>query len=266
MSSTAKKLDVNTNQIINFVEYCKENEPKKLTKDGKVKKTHNNKEAGTSSEVYAFKNKEEIASIMNVLDLKILEASTEEKKQIAYRNKLLFLVGLNIGIRASDIRLLKWSFFFNQNADDELLFKEFYSLQPVKTKKTGKYVKLFFNGAIKRALYDYMTEYPVENIDTYIFMGREGKPITVQQMWNVIKGTAKEAGIEQNIGSHSLRKSFGYWIWHNSEDKNKALILLQTIFSHSSSAVTARYIGIMDDEIKDVFNDLNLGIDFTNEV
>jgi len=35
-----------------------------------------------------------------------------------------------------------------------------------------------------------------------------------------------------------------------------------TIFNHSSVAITKRYIGIMDEEIEDVFNSLNLGLDF----
>ena len=69
-------------------------------------------------------------------------------------------------------------------------------------------------------------------------------------------------GIEQNICSHSLRKTFGYHVWHNAEDKEKSLIILQTIFNHSSPMMTKKYIGLRDEEVSDVFNSLDLGLDY----
>lgn len=230
----------------------------KLCKDGTKKNTKNNKVSGVSSEVYAFKSEREINAIVNVLNSKIDNAKTQQKKKDAYRNKLLFLVGMNLGIRASDIRLLKWSFFFNM-VNGEYQMKEYYSLKPIKTAKHGTFVKLFFNQAIELALNDYIMIYPIQDIDDYIFQSPSGGPITVNQMWNIIKGTAKEAGIQQNIGTHSLRKTWGYWCWHSAEDKQKALITLQKCFSHKDTATTLKYIGILDTEIADMYNSVCLG-------
>ena len=70
--------------------------------------------------------------------------------------------------------------------------------------------------------------------------------------------TAKKAGINQNIGTHTLRQTFGFWAWRNAEDKEKALITLQYIFGHASSATTMIYLGIMDIEAQQMFN-VNLG-------
>ena len=81
-------------------------------------------------------------------------------------------------------------------------------------------------------------------------------------MWDIIDKVAKEAGISQNIGSHSLRKTFGYWIWHESEDKNKALVILMKIFNHSDTATTAKYIGITDDEFQDTYDSIDIGFEF----
>lgn len=234
----------------------------KYKKDGTVKKTKNNRVSGESTEVYAFKSKEEIASMVGVFDKHIAEATNEEKKWIAHRNKLLFLVGINIGIRASDLRTLRWSFFFDQDKEGKIKFKPFYTLQPMKQRKQKKFVKLYFNQVVQTAIRNYISEYPVENLDDYLFRSREGdKPLTVQGLWNVIKGAADEVGIEQNIGSHSLRKTFGYHIWHQAEDKNKALVILQQIFNHSSTQTTAKYIGILDEEIEDTFNSIELGLE-----
>lgn len=234
---------------------------KKYTKDGVVKRTKCNKVAGKDSEVYAFRTKEEIAAMLNIFDAHIENAVNDNQKQAACRNKLLFIIGINVGIRASDLRTLRWSFFFDKKSE-ELQFKDFYVLQPIKQRKQKKFVKLFFNQSVKTAINNYIAEYPIENLDDFLFLSRQGNdPITVQMLWKIIKDAALEAGIRQNIGSHSLRKTFGYWCWHMAEDKNKALVILQQIFNHSSTQTTAKYIGILDDEIEDMFNSIELGLE-----
>ncbi len=230
----------------------------RYNKDGTIDKRKCNKEAGVSSEVYAFTSNEEIESMINVFDKCIDEAPDENKKQIACRNKMLFLIGINLSLRISDLITLKWNFFLK----DDMTFRDFYKIQPKKTRKTGKFVTLYFNDAVKKAVMKYVEQYPVENMDDFIFKSRKGnKAITEQSAWRIIVDAANQAGIEKNIGTHSLRKTFGYHIWHNAEDKEKALVMLMVIFNHSSIATTKKYIGIMNEEIESVFNDLNLGIE-----
>ncbi len=234
----------------------------RLNKDGSVDKRHSNKVAGVSSEVYPFTSETEIKAMIDVFNNRIEEAPDEDKKWIAARNKMLFLIGINLGIRASDLCGLKYSFFMNNDGT----FKDFYSLQPKKTKKTGKYVKLYFNKTVKKAITEYIDKYPIEDMDSYLFKSREGEGcIEAKSLWKIIVNAAKDAGIDKNIGTHSLRKTFGYHIWHNAEDKEKALVMLMAIFNHASVATTKKYIGIMDEEIEDVFNSLNLGLDFLDK-
>ena len=230
----------------------------KVKKDGTLKKTRNNKIEGVSSEVYAFKDKKEIEQMIQYFDIEILCAvhrKEQYKEYTARRNKLLFIIGINIGIRASDIRLLKWENFFDNNGE----FRQFYNLKPQKTKKTGKFVKLYYNDSVKKAIKEYIEIYPITNYNDYVFTSKQGKPITVQTIWNVVKGTAKKVGITQNIGTHSLRKTWGYWVWHEAADKNMALVLLQKCFAHSSTEVTMEYIGISDEDIQGVYEGMCLG-------
>lgn len=231
----------------------------KYNKDGSVDKRHSNRVSGVSSEVYPFATQEEIKSIIDVLDNRIKEATNDSQKRIASRNKMLFLVGINLGIRASDLCGLRYSFFMNNNGT----FKDFYALQPKKTKKTGKYVKLYFNQTVKKAITDYIEEYPIEDMNEYMFKSRKGNgSITERSLWKIIVDVTDDAKLESNYGSHSLRKTFGYWVWHNAEDKNKALVTLQVIFNHTSTATTAKYIGLTDNEVSDAFNSLDLGLDY----
>lgn len=246
---------VNYNNVIQFVPIKKA----KKHNDGGVKTPDN---TGKDTEVYAFKTREEIASMITVLDKHIVEATNKHHKQLASRNKMLFIIGINVGIRASDLRTLKWSFFFEKQNDGSLKFKDSYKFMPMKTRKHKKFVKINFNKAVQQVIYDYIAEYPIEDLNDYLFASRRGDdPITVGALRKVIKETAYEAGIDQNVGSHSLRKTFGFWCWHEAEDKNKALVILQQIFNHSSTQTTAKYIGILDDEIKDMFDSIDLGLD-----
>ncbi len=234
----------------------------KLNKDGSLNKVHPNKVAGISSEVYPFTSEAEIKAMIDVFNKHIEEAPDENKKQIASRNKMLFLIGINLSLRSSDLCGLTYRFFLK----DDGTFKDSYSLQPKKTKKTGKFVKLYFNETVKKAITDYMKNHPVEDMNEYLFKSRKGNGhITEVHLGKVIKDAADEAGIERNINSHSLRKTFGYHVWHDAEDKEKALVMLMAIFNHSSVAITKKYIGILDEEIEDVFNSLNLGLDFLDK-
>lgn len=231
----------------------------RYNKDGSVDKRHTNKVAGVSSEVYPFTTQEEIKSIVDVLNKRIEEAANDNQKQIACRNKMLFLIGINLSLRISDLITLKWNFFLK----DDLTFRDFYKIQPKKTRKTGKFVTLYFNEVVKKAINEYIEQYPIENMDDFVFKSRKGNnAVSEKGVWKIIVDVAAEAGIEYNVGTHSLRKTFGYHIWHNAEDKEKALVMLMVIFNHSSIATTKKYIGIMNEEIESVFNDLNLGIDF----
>ena len=231
----------------------------RYNKDGSIDKRHTNKVAGVSSEVYPFTTEEEIKAMIDVFNKRIDEAPDENKRQLAARNKMLFLVGINISLRASDLITLKWNFFLKDNGE----FKESYVIMPKKTRKQKKFVTLYFNQAVKKAITDYIEEYPVQNMGEHLFKSRKGdKCITEISLGRIIKDAADEAGIEKNICSHSLRKTFGFWAWHNAEDKNKALVTLQMLFNHSDTQTTMKYIGLLGSEIEEMFNSVDLGLDY----
>lgn len=63
--------------------------------------------------------------------------------------------------------------------------------------------------------------------------------------YRIINKACKIAKIEGNIGTHTLRKTFGYFYFK----KYNNILMLQKIFNHSTPNVTLRYIGIEEDEI-----------------
>lgn len=230
----------------------------KYNKDGSICKIHPNKKAGVSSEVYGF-TEEEVKVMIEVFDKKIENAPDANKRMIACRNKMMFLVGVNVGLRASDLAPLRWNFFYNEDGT----FKEFYILMPKKTKKHKKFVKIFFNQTVKKAVENYVNDYPIADYNDYVFKSREGDSyITEVTLGRIIKTAAKEAKIDKNIASHSLRKTWAFNIWHNASDKSRALVMLQQCLAHSDSMTTMRYIGILDEEKKDMYESIELGLDW----
>ena len=51
-----------------------------------------------------------------------------------------------------------------------------------------------------------------------------------------------------------MRKTFGYWAYKEGYD----ISLLSEAFGHSSEQVTRRYIGITQDDVSEIYINLNL--------
>ena len=75
-----------------------------------------------------------------------------------------------------------------------------------------------------------------------------------QQAYKIINDAAKSIGIKDKIGTHTLRKTFGYHAYNNGYD----ITLIQKLFNHSTPAITLRYIGITQEELDDVYLSLDL--------
>ena len=83
------------------------------------------------------------------------------------------------------------------------------------------------------------------DMEDYIFKSRNGtnKPITRVRAYTILNEVARKIGIQEEIGTHTLRKTFGYWFYQRTKD----VAILQQIFNHSSPSITLRYIGINQD-------------------
>lgn len=88
------------------------------------------------------------------------------------------------------------------------------------------------------------------NDGDYLFKSKRGnKPIQRVQAYRIINKSAESIGLK-NIGTHSLRKTFGYHYYQRTHD----ISLLMELFNHSSQSVTLRYIGIHQDVVNETFS------------
>ncbi len=155
---------------------------------------------------------------------------------------LLFKFGLNTGLRISDILSVKIKDIFDKNGDykDYLILKEM---------KTGKVKKIKINDALRKNIDSYLKKTKLD-YDKYLFPSQKGGYIGRVQAYRVLKEAAKVCKVD-NFGTHSLRKTWGYWTYNMSK-YNVGLIM--DTFNHSSQSITLRYIGINQDQKDELYS------------
>ena len=144
-----------------------------------------------------------------------------------YRDYLFFEVGINTGLRISDILKLKVS---------DIRGKYYIEL---KEQKTGKLKKFRMNNILRSELEDYIL---AKNDNNYLFESfrTSGNPLERTRAYCILNHAAKVAGVKIKMGTHTMRKTFGFHFYQQTKD----IALLQVLFNHSSPSVTLRYIGI----------------------
>jgi integrase len=175
---------------------------------------------------------------------KINEMKIELRKK-GTRDYLLFVTGINTGLRISDIIKLKVSDILN---DDRTVKSHICIIE----QKTSKRKRFKINDTLAREFLEYTKNMKMSD---YLFTSRKGlnKPITRVQAYRLLNDVAEKIGLEE-IGTHTLRKTFGYWFYR----KNKDVAMLQKLFNHSSPSITLRYIGIEQDEIDEAYSDFEI--------
>lgn len=157
-----------------------------------------------------------------------IEDYLEEKSQ---RNYVLFMTGLHLGLRVSDILQLKVRDVKNK---DHIYIRE---------EKTGKENLIVINDELKEIFNNYIRGKPKNQ---YLFKGegnRPNKPISRQQVWNILNEVAAHFKYKDPIGCHTLRKTFGYWLYQDTKDA----IGIKELLNHSDISITKRYIGVTQD-------------------
>jgi integrase len=171
-----------------------------------------------------------------------------------YRDLLLFTLGINTGLRISDILALKWSSFLN--GGKLLKVESKLNVVEIKTKK----VKTFMlNRSVVEALKLYYDSLDSVNPDDPVFSSRKsdnGSPKALSRVgaWMLLNRYAHMVGLNDGIGTHTLRKTFGYHLYK----RGVSLEHIQKMLNHSSPAITLRYIGITQDQLNGIYYELNL--------
>lgn len=161
-------------------------------------------------------------------------ATTDSKKKRYDRNYLLFFLGINTALRFSDLRRL---------TVDKVKMNYIYQ----RDKKTRKENKITLHDAVYKEVMAYIKRNNLTDGD-YLFPSQKGvnKPITRVQGYEIMQQIKKGCKIPYNIGTHTLRKTYGYWFYKQTND----VVALQSILNHSTPSQTLIYIGMQQKEVE----------------
>lgn len=158
----------------------------------------------------------------------------------------LFNFGLNTGLRISDYINLKFEDIINNEIE-------------LREKKTNKLKKIKLNKVCLECL-ESLKKYYIEKgqiAEGYLFKSAahkykfaiKDKAIGYTGVVFYFNLLQKELNIPYNLGSHSLRKTWGRTVYYASKD----LALLMNMFNHSHPSITLRYICVEQTTFDQVF-------------
>ena len=174
--------------------------------------------------------------IRQIKDIKAISKMTSGNP----RDHLLFVMGINNGLRACDLVRVKVGDLRYLKVGDTLTIKE---------SKTGKDNILVVNKTVYKALQAYLDAIRPDD-DAYLFASRKGNGhLQSQAVSKLVKKWTGAINLKGNYGSHTLRKTWGY-IQRTMHGVGFEIICKR--YNHSSPAITMRYLGIQDREVHGV--------------
>lgn len=180
-----------------------------------------------------------------IKDKKDVEAIEQYLSKHSLRNQLIWAFGTNTGLRISDILGL--------NVDD-VRNKQYVEIVE---KKTKKYKRFPLNDKLKNLIRKYLVirdkMYSLTD-DEPLFIGKKHCRLHRSQVYRFINEVCRNLEITVNVGTHTMRKTFGYHHYKQNND----VALLQKIFNHSSPSITMRYIGIAQEELDESYINFEL--------
>lgn len=150
---------------------------------------------------------------------------------------LLIITGIHMGLRVSDLLQLT----YGDLRKDRVELTE---------QKTGKVRDIEIHDSIKTAIgYFPVEEYPDE---FHAFRSQKKTVMSSRHVNRLIQKYFKG----DRISSHSLRKTFGRRVYDMNGRSEDALNYLSDMFNHKDISTTRKYLGIRQEEIKNIY--LNL--------
>lgn len=190
-------------------------------------------EAGQSS-VSPIRDEDDLHNCIYFFKKKRDSATTETKRRLYDRNYMLFFVGINTALRFSDLRRL---------SVEKVKLNYIYQ----RDKKTRKENKITLHNDVYKEVMNYIERNNLTDND-YLFFSQKGmnKPLTRTQGYEIMQQIKVGCKLPYNIGTHTLRKTYGYWFYKQTGD----VVALQSILNHSTPAQTLIYIGMQQKEVE----------------
>jgi len=178
--------------------------------------------------------------ILSLAEVELLLSQPEEKDLKGIRDRAMFELMYATGMRVSELISLKLS-------DISLMFEY------VKCNSQGKSRIIPIGKKALAALKNYTENARAAMIsdekEDKLFVNCNGKPMTRQGFWKIIKVYAKKAGISSEITPHTLRHSFAAHLIENGAD----IASVSEMLGHSDISTTQIYSKVNKNKLKEVY-------------
>ena len=165
------------------------------------------------------------------------------------RNALMFLIGCSIGLRCGDLCKAKVG---DISEDGKCRLKE---------EKTGKYRTVVLNDLAMECYHELVASIPNCTDETNLFLSQKGenKGIKRSSFGRILRNAGKDLNLPYKLGTHSMRKTFGYHLFMDNQQSPEILAYLQRMVNHTSGATTLRYIGLEEEKKNKLYENLDYG-------
>ncbi|MFR9546907.1 MAG: tyrosine-type recombinase/integrase, partial [Rikenellaceae bacterium] len=149
-------------------------------------------------------------------------------------------------LRASDVLSLTW---------ETILHKEYFDITEQKTKKSRR---ITFNKSVTKKIAQLYTLIGEPDIKGSPFLNlKTKKHYSLEHINRKLKQFKVIYRLPiKAFSTHTFRKTFGRYVYESNGKSAESLILLNSIFRHSSIDITKVYIGLRQAEIDKVFNSI----------
>ena len=176
---------------------------------------------------------------------------SKPKSSLGLRNCVIFQLGIVTGLRASDLTRLKFTQVYDEygKVRDRII-----NQQDKKTGKKNMYLTLKPVTELLEQYYQWYVNYYSEN--AFLFPSsrtNQQEPIKPHGLYMLLTRASKAINYKEPIGTHSLRKTFGYLAYNQTGN----LQYVQKRLNHSSPETTLRYIGLDERTMNDITNSIN---------
>lgn len=184
------------------------------------------------------KKERKIPEYLNKEEINQFFLSFNDDNLINSRNKIMVLFMYLTGLRVSELVNLKISQLYLNDKYIRIIGKgskeRFIPINDLLIEPLNQYLKITRQNILEF------------NYSDYLFINKNGKPITRQGFFKIIKKHALLAMINKNISPHTIRHSFATHLINNGVDLRSVQILL----GHSDISTTQIYTHINNDYIK----------------
>lgn len=174
-----------------------------------------------------------LPDVLTVDEIDRIEAGIDLSKPEGHRNKAIIETMYSCGLRVSELTNLKFSDTFFDESFIRITGKgNKERLVPISPKAVRE---------IKYYQEHYRNHLQVKRIhEDYIFLNRNGRPLTRVMIFTIIKQLAALAGINKSVSPHTLRHSFATHLIEGGAD----LRAVQEMLGHESILTTEIYTHI----------------------